>query len=152
MATEPGTDTPSDVTDPIETSSTTSDTTAKQRTLEAYEAFTPGVSMRRSVRRFGRRQAVGAAQRRGCMAWIRSLRGGSENPGTIATYASYLNRFYDYMTRVGGVDDNPMGLVMEEMSNRSIRTRRDGTSRSAKCDRSSARSTIPSSGPSSLPS
>jgi len=49
------------------------------------------------------------------MAWIHSLRDEFED-STIASYASYLNRFYDYMARVGAFADNPMALVMEEMS------------------------------------
>ncbi|SEW32483.1 tyrosine-type recombinase/integrase [Natrinema salifodinae] len=83
-----------------------------EQTLEAYERI-----LRRFEafidERFGV-DAVAGAQRRECMAWIHSLRGEFE-PSTIATYASYLNRFYDYMTRVGAFDDNPMGLVMEEL-------------------------------------
>jgi len=114
MATEPGTDTPSDVTDPIEYFLDDQRYHGKsERTLEAYERvlrrFEAFVRERFDV------EAVGAAQRRECMAWIHSLRGEFES-STIATYASYLNRFYDYMTRVGVFDDNPMGLVMEEMS------------------------------------
>jgi len=48
--------------------------------------------------------------------WLDPLLRGEFESSMIATYASYLNRFYDYMTRVGVFDDNPMGLVMEEMS------------------------------------
>ncbi|MDF9746688.1 tyrosine-type recombinase/integrase [Natrinema salsiterrestre] len=114
MATEPGTDAPEDVTDPISYFLDDQRYHGKsERTLEAYE---------RVLRRFEAFlrerfdiDAIGAAQRRECMAWIHSLRGAFES-STIATYASYLNRFYDYMTRVGVFDDNPMALVMEEMS------------------------------------
>lgn len=45
------------------------------------------------------------AGRRECMAWIHSLRGEFE-PSSIATDASSLNRFYDYLTRVGVFDDD----------------------------------------------
>ncbi|MBZ6496719.1 tyrosine-type recombinase/integrase [Natrinema longum] len=114
MATEPGADAPSDVTDPIEYFLDDQRYHGKsERTLEAYERvlrqFEAFLDERFDV------AAVGAAQRRECMAWIHSLRGAFES-STIATYASYLNRFYDYMTRVGVFDDNPMALVMEEMS------------------------------------
>jgi integrase/recombinase XerC len=85
-----------------------------ERTLEAYE---------RVLRRFEafvqsqfeHVDAVSTVGRRECMAWVHSLRDRFE-PSTIATYASYLNRFYDYMTQVGIFDENPMILVMEELS------------------------------------
>ncbi|MFP8956236.1 tyrosine-type recombinase/integrase [Natrialbaceae archaeon A-CW3] len=54
------------------------------------------------------------ASRRECMAWVHSLRGRLAS-STIATYASYVHRFYDYMTRVEAFEGNPMSLVMEEM-------------------------------------
>jgi len=69
MATEPGTDTPSDVTDPIEYFLDDQRYHGKsERTLEAYERvlrrFEAFVRERFDV------EAVGAAQRRECMAWI----------------------------------------------------------------------------------
>ncbi|RQG97599.1 tyrosine-type recombinase/integrase [Natrarchaeobius oligotrophus] len=94
------------------------------RTLEAYRRVL------REFERFVREEfgveAMGEATRRECMAWIHSLRGGYES-STIATYASYLNRFYDYMNRIGTFDENPMALVMEELSESidSNPTRRD---------------------------
>ncbi|MDS0477407.1 tyrosine-type recombinase/integrase [Natrinema sp. 1APR25-10V2] len=114
MATEPEAAAPADVDDPIAYFLDDQRYHGKsERTLEAYE---------RVLRRFeafvGERfevDAVGAAERRECMAWIHSLRGEFED-STIASYASYLNRFYDYMTRVGVFDENPMALVMEEMT------------------------------------
>ncbi|ELY76341.1 integrase family protein [Natrinema gari JCM 14663] len=114
MATESGADAPTDVADPIEYFLDDQRYHGKsERTLEAYERvlrrFEAFVRERFDI------EAVGAAQRRECMAWIHSLRGEFES-STIATYASYLNRFYDYMTRVGVFDGNPMGVVMEEMS------------------------------------
>jgi integrase len=113
MATEDRVDAPDAVEDPIGYFLDDQRYHGKsERTLEAYE---------RVLRRFeaflaGRFDidAVGAARRRECMAWIHSLRGEFES-STIATYASYLNRFYDYMTRVGVFEDNPMALVMEEL-------------------------------------
>jgi integrase/recombinase XerC len=55
-----------------------------------------------------------AADRRDCLAWVHELRGDLAE-STVATYASYLNRFYSYMTQVGEFDSNPMTLVMQEM-------------------------------------
>jgi len=57
---------------------------------------------------------VGTANHRDCMAWIHRLRG-SVGESTVATYASYLHRFYDYMSQVGAFEDNPMTLVLEEI-------------------------------------
>jgi integrase len=51
---------------------------------------------------------------RDCLAWIHDRRG-AVAPSTVATYASYLHRFYDYMVQVGIFDSNPMALVVEEM-------------------------------------
>ncbi|WP_254764002.1 tyrosine-type recombinase/integrase [Natrinema marinum] len=114
MATEPGATAPADVDDPIAYFLDDQRYHGKsERTLEAYERvlrrFEAFVAERFEV------DAVGAAERRECMAWIHSLRGEFED-STIASYASYLNRFYDYMARVGVFDENPMALVMEEMS------------------------------------
>ena len=84
-----------------------------ERTRDAYE---------RVLRGFERHLAdewgidrPGAAGQRECMAWVHSLRG-EHAPSTIATYASYLHRFYAYMTQVGAFDSNPMTLVMAEMT------------------------------------
>ncbi|QLG47698.1 tyrosine-type recombinase/integrase [Natrinema halophilum] len=113
MATEPGSVTPEEVDDPIAYFLDDQRYHGKsERTLEAYERvlrrFESFVDERFGV------DSVDGPERRECMAWIHSLRGEFE-PSTIATYASYLNRFYDYMTRVGVFEDNPMGLVMEEL-------------------------------------
>ena len=66
------------------------------------------------------------ANHRDCMAYIHQLRGAVAE-STVATYASYLNRFYDYMMRVDAFDNNPMSIVVEEMdeSINSDPTRRD---------------------------
>jgi integrase/recombinase XerC len=57
---------------------------------------------------------VGEASHRDCMAYVHSLRDTVEE-STVATYASYLHRFFAYMTQVGVFESNPMTLVMEEM-------------------------------------
>ncbi|MFB6352822.1 MAG: tyrosine-type recombinase/integrase [Halobacteriales archaeon] len=54
------------------------------------------------------------AERRDCLAFVHELRGDASQ-STVATYASYLHRFYAYMTQVGAFDENPMALVMEEL-------------------------------------
>ena len=59
--------------------------------------------------------APGESTQRECMAWVHSLRGDLAE-STVATYASYLHRFYAYMTQVGAFDSNPMALVAEEMN------------------------------------
>jgi len=88
-----------------------------ERTLEAYG---------RVLRRFesfladpernpaGRPLSPGEAGRRECMAWVHELRGELAS-STVATYASYLHRFYGYMAQIGVFDSNPMSLVREEM-------------------------------------
>jgi site-specific recombinase XerD len=54
------------------------------------------------------------ANHRDCMAYVHRLRG-SVASSTVATYASYLHRFYDYMVQVGRFSENPMSLVLEEI-------------------------------------
>lgn len=54
------------------------------------------------------------ASQRECMAWVHSLRG-EHASSTVASYASYVHRFYAYMTQVGAFESNPMALVTEEM-------------------------------------
>jgi integrase len=90
------------------------------RTIEAYE---------RVLREFedflsaggGREQSgritLQKATHRDCLAWIHEKRG-TVADSTIASYASYLHRFYSYMVEVGTFDANPMTLVMEEMDER----------------------------------
>ncbi len=77
--------------------------TAYGRVLREYESFigTRGVTL-------------ATATQRECMAWVHTLRGGHA-PSTVASYASYVHRFYAYMTQVGAFETNPMALVMEEM-------------------------------------
>lgn len=81
------------------------------RTREAYErvlrAFETFLGEHRGT-------TPGAASHRDCMAWVHGLRGDVAD-STVATYASYLHRFYAYMNQVGAFDANPMALVVEEM-------------------------------------
>jgi integrase len=79
------------------------------RTITAY---------RRILDRFGSflgeaTDVIGAGHRE-CLAWVHDLRAHA-GESTVATYASYLNRFYDYMIQVGVIGENPMALVMAEM-------------------------------------
>ncbi|WP_123534355.1 tyrosine-type recombinase/integrase [Halosimplex salinum] len=81
-----------------------------QRTRDAYE---------RVLREFEaylteRGLELAEANHRDCMAWIHRLRG-AVGESTVATYASYLHRFYSYMTEVGTFEENPMALVLEEI-------------------------------------
>jgi len=57
---------------------------------------------------------LAAANHRDCMAYIHGLRG-EVGESTVATYASYLHRFYEYMTRVDAFSENPMAVVLEEL-------------------------------------
>jgi len=76
---------------------------AYERVLGEFEAYLEGRGL-----------SVREANHRDCMAWIHQLRG-SVGESTVATYASYLHRFYSYMGEVGALEDNPMALVMEEI-------------------------------------
>ncbi len=58
--------------------------------------------------------APGEATHRDCMAYVHRLRA-ERGESTVATYASYLHRFYAYMNQVGTFEENPMALVTEEM-------------------------------------
>jgi site-specific recombinase XerD len=82
-----------------------------ERTRDAYERVL------RAFERHAREErgtTLAGATQRDCMAWVHTLRG-EKAPSTVATYASYLHRFYAYMTQAGAFDSNPMTLVMEEM-------------------------------------
>ncbi|WIV67266.1 tyrosine-type recombinase/integrase [Natrialbaceae archaeon AArc-T1-2] len=83
------------------------------RTVEAYERVL------RSFETFLHERGGGTVVpadvgRRDCMAWVHSLRG-DHAESTVATYASYVHRFYDYMVQIGVFESNPMALVVEEM-------------------------------------
>ena len=83
------------------------------RTLEAYE---------RVLREFesfvGERpdspMELREVTARDCLSWIHSLRA-DVSSSTVATYASYLHRFYAYMTQIGVFEENPMTVVVEQM-------------------------------------
>jgi len=79
--------------------------TAYRRVLTEFEAFLSA--------KFGK--TTTEAEYRDCMAFIHTLRSEYKD-STIATYASYLNRFYSYLVRVGRHNKNPMELVLEEMN------------------------------------
>lgn len=81
---------------------------AYERVLRAFEAFLANPDTP------GGRLAPAEASQRECMAWIHSLRE-AHSRSTVATYASYLHRFYHYMTQTGTFESNPMELVMSEM-------------------------------------
>jgi integrase len=87
---------------------------AYERVLRRFESFLDDPS--RNAR--GARIDPGDATHRDCMAWIHSLRRSDVADSTVATYASYLHRFYAYLAQVGAFDSNPMALVMEEMDER----------------------------------
>lgn len=83
-----------------------------QRTLDAYNRV-----LRRFETFLDQERGVDSpreAGRRDCLAFVHELRS-EQSPSTVATYASYLHRFYAYMTEVGEFESNPMALVMEEL-------------------------------------
>jgi site-specific recombinase XerD len=107
--------TPADAADPVEYflqdivyhGKSTRTKTAYERALRRFEAFAADRGT----------DDLAAVTHRDCMAWVHSLRGDLAD-STVATYASYLHRFYSYMTQVGAFDANPMALVVEEMDER----------------------------------
>lgn len=76
---------------------------AYERVLRDFESFVTD-----------RGTTLQGASQRECMAWVHSLRDAHAS-STVASYASYIHRFYAYMTQVGVFDSNPMALVTEEM-------------------------------------
>jgi len=95
---------------------------AYDRVLREFEAF---LSAERGV------ESPADAAERDCLAYVHTLRGDAA-PSTVATYASYLHRFYAYLTQAGVFDANPMALVMEELEE-SVDT--DPTRRDVSLDR-----------------
>ncbi|RLM57550.1 integrase [Halobellus sp. Atlit-31R] len=87
---------------------------AYERVLRRFERFLSDPSRNPS----GSQTPVAEATHRDCMAWIHSLRQADVADSTIATYASYLHRFYAYLAQVGAFESNPMALVIEEMDER----------------------------------
>lgn len=57
------------------------------------------------------------AERGDCMEYVASLRRRDLSPSSIATYATYVHRFYGYLVKAEEFErtTNPMALVMEEM-------------------------------------
>jgi len=82
---------------------------AYERVLREFETFLAAGTTRASSG-----VTVREATHRDCMEWIHAKRGELAD-STIATYASYLHRFYGYMTQVGAFDSNPMTIVVEQM-------------------------------------
>ena len=76
---------------------------AYERVLRDFEAYLEGRDLE-----------FAEANHRDCMAYVHQLRG-TVAESTVATYTSYLHRFYDYMVRVGELEDNPMAVVVEEV-------------------------------------
>jgi integrase len=84
----------------------------KGRTISAYRRVL--LEFERFLdERFGKTPTD--AKYRDCMAFVHKLRSDYEE-STVATYSSYLNRFYNYLVRVGRHSENPMELVLEEMN------------------------------------
>ena len=81
-----------------------------ERTRDAYERVLRDAEA--AMRDRG--TTLADATQRDCMAWVHALRGGYAE-STVASYASYLHRFYGYMVEVGAFDENPMALVTSEM-------------------------------------
>jgi len=110
-----GTAIPEEVEDPIEYFLTDITYQGKsQRTSDAYERVLRDFEA--SLRENGEKP-LAVASHRDCMAWIHSQRE-ELSESTVATYASYLHRFYAYMTQIGVFDSNPMAIVVEEMDER----------------------------------
>ncbi|MFB6202163.1 MAG: tyrosine-type recombinase/integrase [Halorhabdus sp.] len=101
---------PDDADDPIEYFLTDIAFQGKsERTQEAYERV-----LRDFEASLEETASLDNVTHRDCMAWIHGQRD-SHADSTIATYASYLHRFYSYMTQVGVFESNPMALVVEEL-------------------------------------
>lgn len=82
---------------------------AYKRVLRQFESF-----LQQGTTRSQSGLRIDEATHRDCMEWVHSLR--ADHAGsTVATYASYLHRFYSYMTQVGVLDTNPMTLVVEQI-------------------------------------
>jgi site-specific recombinase XerD len=81
-----------------------------ERTRGAYERVL------RDFERFVEREGATpeSASQRECLAWVHGLRGDLAG-STVATYATYVHRFYAYLVQAGVFDENPMALVMAEM-------------------------------------
>lgn len=87
------------------------------RTVRAYNRVL--TEFERFVQARG--SSLSEATRRDCMAWVHDIREDEKAPSTVATYASYVHRFFDYMSRIDAFESNPMAVVIEEM-NESVET------------------------------
>ncbi|MFP4591096.1 MAG: tyrosine-type recombinase/integrase [Halobacteriales archaeon] len=97
-----------------------------ERTLEAYDRVLEQFEVFLESERDVTSRHYESASREDCLAWLNALRG-QYSESTIATYTTYVNRFYRYMLEIGMLDANPMSLVVEEASERieTDPTRRD---------------------------
>ncbi|WP_181686243.1 tyrosine-type recombinase/integrase [Halorhabdus salina] len=84
------------------------------RTQDAYERVLRDFEQFLTEDGDSKTGSIKTVSHRDCMAWIHEQRDDSAE-STVATYASYLHRFYSYMTQVGVFDSNPMAIVMEEL-------------------------------------
>ena len=55
------------------------------------------------------------ATRERCMEWVHTLRN-EHKSSTVASYATYVNRFYRYMVEIGAFEQNPMAIVIDQMN------------------------------------
>ena len=97
-----------------------------ERTLEAYNRVLNQYQAFLEANRGIEENHYEKATREDCLAWLDVLRD-DYSDSTIASYTTYVNRFYRYMMEVGELDENPMALVIEESSERiqTDPTRRD---------------------------
>ncbi len=97
-----------------------------ERTLDAYDRVLNQFQVFLEDNRGITEDHYANATREDCLAWLDSLRD-EYSDSTIASYTTYVNRFYRYMMEVGALDENPMALVIEESSERiqTDPTRRD---------------------------
>ncbi|WP_436934998.1 tyrosine-type recombinase/integrase [Halovenus marina] len=76
---------------------------AYERVLRDFEAYLDSRDL-----------TLETANHRDCMAYVHQIRE-ARAESTVASYTSYLHRFYDYMMRVDRFDENPMAIVLEEI-------------------------------------
>ncbi len=97
-----------------------------ERTLEAYDRVLNQYRQFLENEREIDSNHFESATREDCLAWLNTLRD-SYSDSTIASYTTYVNRFYRYMIEIGALDSNPMTLVIEESNERieTDPTRRD---------------------------
>ncbi len=88
-----------------------------ERTLEAYDRVLKQFESFLEEERDISSDHFENADREDCLAWLNALRD-QYSDSTIASYTTYVNRFYRYMIEVGQLHENPMTLVMEEASER----------------------------------